>query len=134
MHLTQNDIDELRLLADKAKMTGRFETGQRLHELLDAHEELEIVEKSAAEKIDEAETDRDEAREEAEEAAEDLERSEKIRKIMSGALDQIQARITDLRLHRRADPSAMDVASLAEEVTELRTELGNVEADVAGAL
>lgn len=36
-----HEVADLRLLADKAKMDGRFDAGQRLHVLLDAYEDRE---------------------------------------------------------------------------------------------
>lgn len=36
-----HEVADLRLLADKAKMDGRFDAGQRLHALLDAYEDRE---------------------------------------------------------------------------------------------
>lgn len=39
MPVRPSEIPDLRLLADKAKMDGRFDAGQRLHALLDAYED-----------------------------------------------------------------------------------------------
>lgn len=39
MPVHPRDIPDLRMLADKAKMDGRFDAGQRLHALLDAYED-----------------------------------------------------------------------------------------------
>lgn len=39
--INPHEIADLRMLADKAKMEGRFEAGQRLHELLNAYEDRE---------------------------------------------------------------------------------------------
>lgn len=86
--ITENDVAELRLTADKAKMTpGMFEQGERLHLLLDVYEYGE-KDGEHAQAIEKLEAERDTLKDEGKELRAAL---VKIQKLTEGSPDGDQA-------------------------------------------
>jgi DNA invertase Pin-like site-specific DNA recombinase len=111
--LTANLISDLRMSADKAKMEGRFDAGERLHELLDAFEDQE----TSATVRDDVESDRDDVESDRDRLEEALQEIEKLAS-KAGAYSASRVHVPDV--------DDMDVIDLRAEVTKLRKALEDI--------
>jgi excinuclease UvrABC nuclease subunit len=104
--LTADQIPDLRMSADKAKMNGRFEAGERLHELLDAFEDVESLRVVGDEAAN--------ARDKFKDACEEIEKLS----TKAGAYSASRVHVPDV--------DDMTEADLRAEVTKLRKALEDI--------
>lgn len=117
---------ELRILADKAALEGRFDDYRTLHELLDAQDNAVEAEAKHEEKVEEIEDERDAAQENVEELESEVKRLTEKVDSRNTALERIQELVAQAEKDgRRTAETSGDVAKvLLDALREIDIEAG----------